>query len=150
MTRSSLENIKQKQKELTEKREAFEQEAKQVGKATVKDLFMEFFELHKNVEGIRWDQYTQYFNDGNTCNFNVYEPMLRLVNHDEDSSEGMWGTCSWHNQSAVESTAFQAFLSSVWEPLQELGEEFFETTFGDHCEITVTRDGITCEWCEHD
>jgi hypothetical protein len=38
----------------------------------------EFFEDHPEVVEVAWPQYTQYFNDGDPCTFEVYEPWLKV------------------------------------------------------------------------
>lgn len=37
------------------------------------------------VDAIRWPQFTPYFNDGDACEFSVHDPLLRLVDGDEDA-----------------------------------------------------------------
>lgn len=40
------------------------------------------------IDSIRWDQYTPYFNDGEPCEFGTGEPRFRLTGTDEDSEDG--------------------------------------------------------------
>jgi hypothetical protein len=39
------------------------------------------------VEAVRWQQYTPYFNDGEPCEFNVYDFLVRIVGDADDSGD---------------------------------------------------------------
>lgn len=53
-------------------------------KVLAKDLFKEFFALNPSIEAILWHQYTPYFNDGETCTFDVHQPVFITKNFDPD------------------------------------------------------------------
>jgi hypothetical protein len=38
-----------------------------------------FFARHPGVHGIRWTQYTPYFNDGDACEFSAHDPDLEII-----------------------------------------------------------------------
>ena len=44
---------------------------KEVAKDALKEKFAAFFLLHPKIQNFEWRQYTPYFNDGDSCVFNV-------------------------------------------------------------------------------
>src|SRR6476661_3962783 len=66
-------------------------EATEKIKTSLNGLFKEFFANTPEIIYITWDQYTPYFNDGDTCEFSVHdkwfvsEASLREYNEDQES-----------------------------------------------------------------
>lgn len=134
--------------------------------------------LDGGIDAVRWTQCTPYFNDGDTCYFSVDEFTARPTQKtapvdpesdadddffdDEDHPDGFMDPADlgldheWdeknrrYNQVITDKTHPSAL------PLEKLNSSraHFETmlldNFGDHAEITATRDGFTVESYEHD
>ena len=60
-------------KTITDKINKLEQQLQSFVKLELQPLFDAFFEQHKCIKAITWTQYTPYFNDGEPCEFNVYD-----------------------------------------------------------------------------
>lgn len=94
------------------------------------------------LESFEWPQYTQYFNDGDPCEFSTrYEDCLR-VNGIEvfypDESE------------ADEAARLRAAADDILEVLGTFDEDVYQHMFGDHVLVTVTRTGVTAGEYDHD
>ncbi len=105
------------------------------------------------VEKLRWHQYTPYFNDGDPCTFSVREVSILLnaasgaPEVDEDDYElHEWWLSSLKDPSPE--------LKKIQEEFQqlcgELDEDVCLVAFGDHAQITVTRDGVSVDEYSHD
>lgn len=116
-----------------------------------RELFIEefraFFARHPNVDAVKWRQYTPYFNDGEPCHFSVHEPDLclsDLTDEEVEHCESEEGWLSGWNYPTTRTNLF-ADVPSVFD------EDVMLDLFGDHAEVTVTRDGaVTVEECDHD
>ena len=65
--------------------EAARAEFKTKAQSAMKASFKEVFDLFPEITTIRWTQYTPYFNDGDTCEFSVHEPVVtNLTGEDLD------------------------------------------------------------------
>jgi hypothetical protein len=123
------------------------------------------------VVGVIWEQYTPYFNDGDPCEFGVREVRLLLDDdsvEDDDYQRGV-STYSlyqkldyvgtWPDRRPDYDTAVWTELKSgnareIYIALHELNtrawEEVAKANFGDHAEVTATKDGFNVEYYEHD
>lgn len=63
--------------------EAARAEFKTKAQAAMKESFKEVFDLFPEITAIRWVQYTPYFNDGETCEFSVHEPVVTNLEGDD-------------------------------------------------------------------
>ena len=92
------------------------------------------------VDGITrfsWQQYTPYFMDGETCYFGVG---LDSVEFKGDN----YAFRRYPNEnSPPEVTALQALL-------RRIPDEIYETSFGDHKEVTVTKDIVVVDDYDHE
>jgi hypothetical protein len=125
---------------------------------------------HPAVKGVRWRQYTPYFNDGEPCVFSAYGfgIDLGLRGEDEDGRDYPYGE--------YEDDFFEAW--SLWSTYREPSERlkpFVEdkelesafravesgiegghydnvllSRFGDHAQVTVRADTITVEYYDHE
>lgn len=131
-----------------------------------------------SVEAIRWRQYTPYFNDGDVCDFGVYDPWFRIAGTPEDIGEDDDGfvhaghvavtggkETEWReeringrwNWKAVE-TGRTFDPNPAADAIQRLSAALdngsayhvLEDLFGDHATVTVTRERITVDTYEHD
>lgn len=65
-----MDNIEQLRNEMTAAKRAFAER----GKALLHQTFKDFFAANPEVTSVVWQQYTPWFNDGETCEFGVHEP----------------------------------------------------------------------------
>lgn len=126
----------------------------------------------ESVKAIRWEQYTPYFNDGDICEFSVYDAEIKLADGDEDTGERDDGFLSTYSVE-LRGGPVEKYSSEIgnWEPtgkvferhpahgpLEELNkltgsgafDNALEDLFGDHARVLVKRDGIEVESYEHD
>lgn len=169
---SLFEEIAQKQLELQE-------QIKQTGQEAIKEYFNKFFEDNPDIEALRWAQYTPYFNDGDPCTFSISEPELKFRDgrkkpgyedeDDEDEYEGRYSygdSKYWYGEYSLyewdEETRHLPWnertrtYDPAYEPLKrvhrdmDLNEKVFEMIFGDHVQITATREGFEVDEYYHD
>ena len=118
-----------------EAKAALDKKIKAEGEKAVKSFFKEYFEKRPDVYGVRWTQYTPYFNDGDPCVFSMGAvsvfPTQADFEDDDDDYE---------------------FESYGEEPETSLSraEDILKSVFGDHSRISVTRDSMEVEEYEHD
>ena len=108
--------------------------AKKSGQDASKEVFKEFFEQFPEVDKIQWTQYTPYFNDGDACTFGVNKPDFILDDGNVVSS--------WYGDGKKYVTDSLRALFGF--------ELLMESVFGDHVEVTVTRQGIEIDEYDHD
>jgi hypothetical protein len=119
-------------------------------KAIFNTVAKELFETHEQLEEFSWTQYTPYFNDGGTCHFSVNEA---LINGEEGATEWTIKYARKNKESQEEITALEKLAeitSDVQELLDSIGEECLEEMFGDHAQITVTKDSVVVDSFEHE
>lgn len=132
------------------------------GKSMLLEGFKAIFEATPTLLGIRWVQYTPYFNDGDACIFGVNEGSYKFndsteigdaaEDEDEDEDEDEedrsgYRECPWRapedSPIAIVNAAFQALSGPL--------ERVFEAAFGDHVEVIITRDlEVEIEEYDHD
>lgn len=133
---------------------------------TAFELFMkDFFTLVPMVKQVRWDQYTPYFNDGDSCTFSVNEPYFSNFIHDSDDfddeeeedtkqKQDNWEISTWDiRDKEYEQYGMTEEQKNLVQYVNDIiygNEEFFYDIFGDHQQIVITKDGITHDYYEHD
>lgn len=145
--------------EFNELRTNFRKTMRELGKSVFAAAATTVFENNPNLQSFGWRQYTPYFNDGDTCTFNVYNDEL-TVNGEEDL--GMWDHEQWSDpeykwkpdyaEYGFESIEeIQKVAKDLHELMSSFEEEDYELMFGDHCTVTVNRDGsVDIEEYDHD
>lgn len=134
--------------------EAARKQLRTDGEAALKAAFRDFFAKHPSVTGIQWAQYTPYWNDGDACVFSVNEPRIRLdVNstEDEDEDEDEY-LDSWDLAKLIDEDGelYKDFsqLASILQ--SDMMTSVLLHVFGDHAEITATRDSIEVDSYDHE
>ena len=127
---------------ITEKFNELRKEIKKLGSEAFHQELKPLFEKYPQVLSVRWNQYTPYFNDGETCEFSVNTAQIQTA--ENGGFQEYWDFESediFHRKPAEE---FRDLLSSI-------EDEIFLITFGDHAEITISRDGtVEVDRCDHD
>ena len=156
--------------EQTELKRKFQVQAQEMFKGVTK----EFFEKNPGVTAVVWEQYTPYFNDGDTCTFEVHEPVFTNSPNGEDVSpwgeyegeeEGIWACInvgcvlasnrSYDKETAstilaaggVDAASCDAFSRMINSSVMK---GIFLAMFADHVKVTATREGFDVEDYEHD
>jgi hypothetical protein len=163
--------------EYNEKKRELQKLISEKGKDLHQKEFDVFFEEYPEVEKIVWTQYTPYFNDGDPCVFRVGELAFTLEN-DKNESEYIGEGSILRLGSYVESAALRGQswaldyqkvyetncelvggkerLAEISEKESEISrmidslEEWLEVIYGDHVQVTVTKNGTNIEEYEHD
>ena len=149
------------------------------GKALFTEISQSLFEKHPKLESFGWRQYTDYFNDGETCYFSVHADRdygLTINDQDVDELENtrretyqntgkkvmqMQGWGANRKEVEVDERAYLPnpnydpvmgdMVNDVADLVNGIPSEVMEDMFGDHAEITVTKDGVTVEeYSDHD
>ena len=126
------------------KKAEFQKELTEFGKAALSEEFKKVFDAHPDLKAIRWRQYTPYFNDGDPCTFRVGEVYAKFADTDEE--EGDYGDGFESNYGDRRKTPAGEAVSSIGR----IDKEIFEAVFGDHCQVTATREGFDVEEYSHD
>lgn len=131
-------------------------------------VFHEFPELYK----ISWVQYTSYYNDGDECTFQCYGKdefefecdiaentsvynqigdicFSRLAKSYEEALVHKWNPlpATITKEKYDNICALCVFISTL---LCSIPDDVIKNMFGDHVEVTVTREGIVSEFHEHE
>ena len=150
----SIDQIKSQMEEL--KAEIAEAKAKAMdkGKVLFSDACKAVFDEHPILVAFRWSQYTPYFNDGDTCEFDVNELEFRFT---ETPSEEHAYTYNDGEEDSFYCMSYncpdgpiKAAAEAVKEFHKLIDTETYEELFGDHVEVTVTRDGVETSEYDHD
>jgi len=103
-----------------------------------KEAVQELFEKYPGLKTFSWNQYTPYFCDGDPCHFHVNDWSIKInggpTEYDEESA------IAWYDDAEKD----------VRSILNAINDSVFETMFGDHCEVTVSKNDITVEEYSHD
>lgn len=86
----------------------------------------EFFKKFPEARTVSWNQYTPYFNDGDECVFSVNEYSVTV--------NGCLRDNDYQDDDSDAANAFRTLLSDA-------GDDVLRAAYGDHVEITLTRDG---------
>lgn len=145
-----------------DKTRELQQEIKEVGQGSIKEMFETVFERAPSVTAVQWTQCTPHFNDGEPCVFSVHEPEVQFVEgvflskkHEHGSypeedeyadGEGYYGTWTFR----VQQKAIADMVNEAYSLFQEI-DQVMQDVFGDGVKVTVTRDGdIEIEEYDHD
>jgi hypothetical protein len=117
------------------------------GRRALGIAFKEFFDANPTVKGVRWSQYTPYFNDGDVCRFSVHDFDFKVDGAADDTGDNEDG---WESDWYLEkrgATETAAACSRLEGDVRD--RDVFEAVFGDHVRVTATRDGFEVEAYSH-
>lgn len=165
-------NAVKKYQEARTKMAAARRQIEKTAKSVFKEMSAEFFENNPAIRSFGWNQYTPYWNDGNTCTFNANTeyPFFtftakdgRGLQYDENMGElTELGTAVKDEEADVEYSPDETIDYTPYEKeinkhskavtnfLGEFSEDDLQTMFGDHQQITVTPKKVKIEDYEHD
>lgn len=116
-----------------------EAKIKAEGMPAVKAFLKDYFDQHPEVYGIKWAQYTPYFNDGEPCVFGLSDIYIFKTQEAFESEDDMYDN---DGAEACYGEEPEASLSEV--------EDLLQAAFGDHAQVCVTREKIDVEEYQHD
>jgi len=139
---TKLEELKSKHAEL--KTQILEE-----SKAFFKSESAHLFQSNPSLESFSWKQYTPYFNDGEECVFSANTDYVR-INDVEDSEWASRKTLFGGKENKDYDPVISEIYPQVKEFLKNFDDETMKEMFGDHCQITVTRDEVKVDGYDHD
>ena len=130
------------------------------------ELTKTIFEDHPKVKSFGWNQYTPYFNDGETCTFSANVDYIYIngicvddsdwISEETITNYGTWNqeTKKYEGRTEVSNLNYDSELvkanDEIREFLYNFDEDFFMAQFGDHAKVTVTEEGVSVDEYEHD
>lgn len=124
-----------------------------------KAITKEFFEKNPHVKAIKWNQYTPYFNDGDTCEFSVNDASFTNAEGEDLDEVNAWGEYEGENDAVWVWEGWGAAPEGIdIKPMQEFNRiicseamsEVMEAMFENHVTVTATRDGFEVNEYDHD
>lgn len=149
--------------QINEKKAELDRIIKELGERAIKEYLQEFWDRNPDIAGLKWNQYTPYFNDGDPCVFRVGEVRFRFSDTREDGGdyedgyEDSW-SYGYHRYPDLKredrDAALEAIpeyvaakkLSGIWQN----NEMTLLSVFGDHVQITADREKIDVDEYYHD
>lgn len=102
----------------------------------------------EGVEFVKWAQYTPYFNDGDACVFSAGELSVRLAGAFDKDSPYDDGTLDRYSlDDGPVKTALKSFEDVVVSGKHDV---LLGKLFGDHAEVTATKEKFVVEEYSHD
>lgn len=159
---------------LIEEQRALKAKFQTEAQAMFKDTMKEFFDKNPGITALKWTQYTPYFNDGDPCEFRVNDVYYTNAPADELENVNAWGEYEGEDESVWVASNIKHTLSSKYyeeEAAKILAaggvdedscnlidkmisssemEEIMEEMFGDHVQVTATREGFDITEHSHD
>lgn len=132
--------------DLLKARGVYMQLLREKGKGLVTGLLQKFLGMNPLILGIRWRQYTPYFNDGEPCEFSVRDILFRLTEGGPEEGDYEDGYIYTSDILDVPTrTAAKELETQLWN-----AQDALEVAFGDHALVTATREGIEVQEYSHD
>lgn len=126
--------IKKLKSEIKAKQEEFKSYCREQFKLGAKELF----EQNPELKSFGFKGFIPYFNDGETCEYsaNIDYPDIN-------------GECGYEIE--YDKKELESLQDKVKDFLQNFDDEFFESVFGSHAKVLVTKDEIVIEeYSDHD
>ncbi len=139
-------------KELQEKMASIRKNMHEEANKYFKEESQQLFDRHPKLESFGWTQYTPYFNDGEACEFSTYtdEPNI----NDEKGWDISYKKCQPKDYKGQANPDYDAEFAKMYNDVKDFLSIFedadLEEMYGDHVEITVTREGVTTDEYSHD
>ena len=143
-------------KKLKAKIAAVRKKIEETAKSAFKDVSAELFAENPDLISFGWKQRTPYFNDGDECVFSALtdEPAVSFKADGLTVEVAFYGEDMRVNGQEHESEAYykeyQRYAKEVTKFLGIFEDDDLKAIFGDHVEVTVTRNGSTTEEYNHD
>lgn len=137
-------------KELRAKRAELEAKIQEAAKKLFSEASEELFEKHPTLESFGWVQYTPYWNDGDECTFSANNESPKI--NGEEDWDYEYGTEKFYDGKI--NTKYDPAKKRIYTDVKAMTSQFTDDDllmmFGDHCEVTVKRSGITVDSYDHE
>ena len=162
MIETIIKEVKEKQKEINDLK-------KDLHKKSEEAFFMgakQILDSCPELKSVSWNQYTPYFNDGDTCQFSSNTDYLKVngeyaeefntLNPVIVENYGTWNREKRVYEGRVEkpNPNYNKTLSDAVDKMSEfLGifdDDFYKSQFGDHVTVTITDNGVDSEDYDHE
>lgn len=152
---------------LARRRDKFNKELQEEGIKAIREIMKDFFKQFPEVKELRWEQFIPYFNDGDVCEFQLYDLIFFGYSNDFDPKddesydeweyyESFWNGKEAYNWLRPESGP-DPRLKQVHDAIRDIQnilyefEDVLEQAFGSHARVSVTPENITVEeYVDHD
>lgn len=121
------------------------------------EIFTPLFEKYPKLENFAWTQYTPYFSyddDERVFGVQADEPEINGLSHYEIHSEKERygsGKHDYKYRPIQENLWMEECQRDVSKAVYEIGNQILKSLYGDHCKITIHRNGkINIEYYEHE
>lgn len=125
------------------------------GKVAIEEAIKEFFDAYPKIEKLRWMQFTPYYNDEDPCYFSVQKIEVKLY-QDKDKDESIKNKDDCDTKGWINGWGDEAKNEGIVESIVKLDDCFYwledvmRLVFGSDSRITVSREGIEIDECDHD
>lgn len=110
-------------------RSLMSEQSRAVFKEMAEDLFLQF----PKMKSFGWTQFTDYFNDGEPCNFYVRGDAECIYINDEKE---------YYTQDLDENSEYdKKAAEEVAKMIQLFNDEMLLDLYGDHVKVTINRNG---------
>ena len=140
--------ITEKYKNLREQKLKLQEEVSKMTKVYFAEASKHLFDTHPDLESFSWQQYTPYFNDGDTCTFSVYSD-YPTINGDNDYDRFTRELNEKYTNPDYDPKKAELY-DAVKDFIQGFDQDDLFTLFGDHCSILVTRHAVSVDTYDHD
>ena len=164
----TLEDIKIKTTTMLDEFQALRTQFQTEAQAQLKEIVQLIFEASPDLGAIIWTQYSPFFNDGDECIFSVHEVTITNATDEEDLGEVRWGEYGGDNKDIWAAEMYYSVGKWTMEQKAERRValdliDFFdgfiqnsdmsdvmEDMFGNHVQVTATREGFQVNEYSHD
>jgi hypothetical protein len=130
---------------------------------TIGQSFKPFFEKHPEVLALGWDQYTDYFNDGDECKFHIHSLEVKFnpecVEVEGEDNRNLGFIINEYNYEFtkihkvdLDAKELKSDLKEIEKILQDDEKIYplFLGAFGDHARVELSKDSINItEYTDH-
>jgi hypothetical protein len=141
-------------------------DVREISSTLFDDFRNHIFEKYSTLESFGWTQYTPYFNDGESCHFYANTDYLKINDEWVDDTNWIsktniisWGEWDRDKREHIgrveeENPNFNEELSNACQEISDFlsnfDNDFYLSKFGDHAEITITKNSVDISDCDHD
>lgn len=113
----------------------------------------ELFDKYPELDAFTWNQYTPYFSDGdeNIFSVNGYEEAIRLKCNNVDIDIEYLYLYAEDDILPEDNAKYNQIIKECSDLLGAFDDEIYKSMYGDHCSVTLYRDGSSeIEDYDHD
>lgn len=124
---------------LMDKKKQYEELLKKEGEQAFRQFLKDWFHKNPDVYGVKWAQYTPFFNDGDPCEFGLHGVSAFKTKEAFDEA-----------RSTYDEGGEEIYGKGTLEETLESVEDVLKAAFGDHAIVSANREAITVDEYDHD